>query len=79
MEEQSSNTGRVASIVGTGCAGLGCLSMLVGIVALALLFLEFFNYSLEGTVLSAGSSSLCCGLMTLVVGVVLIMMGRSKG
>lgn len=79
MEEQrSGGGGTVFKVLGAGCSGMGCLMMLSGVVLFALLLAEFFNYSMEDQVLAGGGTSLCCGISALVLGIVLIMVGRSR-
>ena len=77
MEEPASG-GMAFKVLGAGCSGLGALLMVSTMAAFALLFLEFFNPSLEEQVLSLGGGSLCCGISSLLTGLALIFVGRAR-
>ena len=60
---------------GGGCFGCGCLMMLVGVVCFLLVAGGAINYSEEGTVAAAGLNNLCCGVLALGVGGLLLFLG----
>ncbi|MEL6341669.1 MAG: hypothetical protein AAFV53_00955 [Myxococcota bacterium] len=78
VTEESGNNGAAFNIAGAGCAGVGCLLMIGAIALFGALAAGVFNYSLEGQVSAGGGTSLCCGLMSLFIGIVLIVVGRSR-
>jgi len=77
-EESARGGGTIFKVLGAGCSGTGCLMMLSGVVLFVLLLAEFFNSSLEDQVLAGGGTSLCCGITALLLGIGLILLGRSR-
>ena len=65
-------------IAGFGCAAIGLLIALVGLLAFVAAIAGFVNYSEVGTAYVAGGSLCCTAFIPFLVGVALIVMGRKS-
>lgn len=84
MDDRSSSStnegrgGTVFKALGAGCGGLGCLLMVAAIVLLGMVAAGAFNYTAESQALAGGGTTLCCGISSLLLGILLIVVGRSR-
>ena len=79
MDEQTPTGGGTAfKVAGAGCSGMGCVLMLAAIAALGAVAAGAVNISLEDQTLIGGGSGLCCGILCLILGILLIVVGRSR-
>ena len=69
--------GSGARIAGVGCGGCGCTMVLSGMVLALLVAAGAFNYSAEGGALGAAGTLACFGFLGLLLGAVLLLVGRS--
>ena len=67
---------QIAQGVGGCLTAFGCLFCLGGLIGLVLVVAGAINHSEELTVSAIGSSSLCCGVMALLIAAAAVFVGR---